>query len=347
VLSMRRQRPPPWALPFDPRATEDDISACFRLLLGRRPNREEWRGHAMRVGEDLAGVVASYVQSLEFSRRGLLARNYSGAIGSAEFPGFRIYADAADAAVGRHVLAGSYEPEVSAVLRDRLLPGMGVVDIGANIGYFTLLAASLVGPSGFVLAVEPNPRNVRLLEASRRSNGFAHVKVAQTAAGAYTDLVVLHASYSNGTTSPAPDAIDDLLASETVACIGVDALLGQEQRIDLIKVDVEGAEYQALRGCRRAIARWRPAIVSEFSPSLLAGVSGISCRAYLHWLVDQGYGLSVIQPDGSLRQADDAEEIIGEYERRETDHLDLLATPLDQPAVHDASPALAEGHGAS
>ena len=57
----------PWDAPFDPVATVDDIRACFRLLLGRNPNPEEWRGHSSRAGEPLDGVVASYAGSLEFS----------------------------------------------------------------------------------------------------------------------------------------------------------------------------------------------------------------------------------------------------------------------------------------
>ena len=184
--------PRPWLLPEPDKADRADVLACFRLILGRNPHAEEWPGHSARVGEPLAGVVASYVNSLEFSRRGLLERNLTEGLALTALPGFRIYTADDDAAVGRHVRGDNYEADVTAVFRRFVRPGMHVIDIGANIGYFTMLSASLAGGGGSVLAVEPNPRNARLLEASRRANGFDHVTLAQVAAGARTGLLVLH-----------------------------------------------------------------------------------------------------------------------------------------------------------
>jgi FkbM family methyltransferase len=309
----------------DQRATEADIRACFRLLLGRAPNPEEWRGHSMRVGEDLAGVVASYVNSLEFHRRGLLRRDKPARIGISDLPGFRIFTDADDAAVGRYVRDDNYEPAVTQVVRGLLAPGMGVLDLGANIGYFTMLAASIVGPSGFVMAVEPNPRNAKLLEASRRANGFDQVVVCQVAAGPEPGLLVLHTSHSNGTTSSLPSDEDALLLAETVACARPDSLLPPERRIDLIKVDVEGAEYRALLGCRATIHDHRPVIVTEFSPDLMPGISGIDGEFYLGWLQEQGYHLSIIEPDATLRPVSSITAVMAAYVAQETDHLDLVA----------------------
>ncbi len=313
-------------------ATADaaDIFYCFRLLLGRPPNPEEWRGHAMRAGEPLAGVVASYVNSLEFSRRALAgpsAGPRSPDIELVTLSGFSIFVSPSDAAVGRHVRVDGYEPEVTAVFRRLLRPGMGVVDIGANIGYFTLLSASLVGAGGFVLAIEPNPRNARMLEASRRANGFAHVVVSQTAAGRDTGLLVLHAADSNGTTSAPPEAASALLEAETVACTRVDALVPATRRIDLVKADVEGAEYNALLGARALIARDRPVIISEFSPNLMPGISGVSGPAYLDWLSDRGYALAVIAPDGALHEAACAADVMAAHAARGVDHIDIVATP--------------------
>lgn len=311
-------------------ATADDIRACFRLLLGRAPNPEEWPGHSLRAGEALHSVVASYVGSLEFARRGLLRDDPASQPILARLADFRIYVAPGDAAVGRHVRTDSYEPEVGATFRRLLRPGMGVLDIGANIGYFTMLAASLVGSSGHVLAIEPNPRNVRLLEASRRVNGFSQVAVAQVAAGPATGILALHRSHSNGTTSePDPD-IAALFAAETVACVRPDALLGngwRRRRIDLIKVDVEGAEYLALSGCSEIIRRDRPSIISEFSPGLMPGISGISGRDYLSWLIARGYTLSVITPEGGL-QPEGVEGVMAVHALRGTDHVDILAEPV-------------------
>lgn len=317
----------PWAQPYDAGASEADIFHCFRLLLGRHPNREEWRGHAARAGEPLEAVVAGYLRSLEFSRRNLLVQDRPSSVELARHAEFCIYVAADDPAVGRPVRAGTYEPEVSAVFRRVLRPGMGVIDIGANIGYFTMLSAALTGPEGFVLAIEPNPRNARLLAASRRANGFTQVVLSQTAAGPATGVLVLHAMDSNGTTSEPPDSPEALLAAETVACVRPEALLPPDRRIDLIKADVEGAEYKALLGCAGVIARDRPVIVSEFSPGLMPGISGVSGPDYLRWLIAQGYRLSVIEPDGALRDAEDWPTVMDAYEARGGDHIDIVATP--------------------
>ena len=107
--------------------------------------------------------------------------------------------DPADYAVGHTVArTGSYEPEVSATLREVLPPGATFVDIGANIGWFSLLAASLVGPTGRVIAIEPNPRNVALLRQSAKDNGFDNIDVVTVALGERRGAAALETDGSNG-----------------------------------------------------------------------------------------------------------------------------------------------------
>ncbi|MBW4025156.1 MAG: FkbM family methyltransferase [Proteobacteria bacterium] len=292
------------------------------------PNSEEWRGHRMRAGEPLAQVVASYLTSLEFQRRGLLKITGNGGITASEVQGFIIYTNDQDAAVGRHVRADNYERDVTAIFRDTLRDGMRVVDLGANIGYFTLLAASLVGPRGHVFAVEPNPRNVQMIEASRRVNSFNHVTVAPVAAGRDTGVLMLNTSYSNGTTSDAPSEIEQLFGAEVVPSLRLDTLLGADAQVDLIKVDVEGAEYNALLGGEQTIRRCRPVIVSEFSPAMMPGISRISGEDYLKWLIALGYALSVIEPNGWLTQTgSDINRVMQIYAARLSDHIDIVAQP--------------------
>lgn len=312
------------ARPFERTASVDDIYHCFRLLLGRPPNTEEWRGHMMREGDDLSSVVASYVNSLEFARIGLASRGRSHEAAISDIGTFKIYSDPADVAIGQTVRLGDYEPEVSHVIRKHLRTGMAMIDIGANIGWFTMLAAAIVGPSGVVLAVEPNARNVRLLEASRRLNGFENVTVIQAAAGSVVGLLALHTSHSNGTTSAPSEDVAALLEAETVASLPVDLLTPVGRRIDLIKIDVEGAEYLALMGLRKTLELWRPMIVSEFSPDLMPDISGVSGEAYLRFLADLGYEISVIEPDGSTPAAQPIAGIMERYRERESDHIDIV-----------------------
>ncbi len=313
----------PWRYPYEAGATADDILACFRLILGRYPNPEEWTGHLGLVGQDLGTVVSNYIGSAEFANRGLLAQAAPADVQLVAFEGYRIYASSLDRAVGQHVVAGQYEPHVMAVLRQHLRPGMAMLDVGANIGVFALLAALIVGPSGSVLAVEPNPANARLLEASRLANGFAHLTVLQAAAARQTGLLVLNTFDSNGTTTaPHPDRV---LSAQTVGAIRLDDVVGADGKVDLVKIDVEGAEFNALSGAEATLRRCRPIIATEFSPGQMAGTDG---PGYLRWLMNFGYTISVIPADGAAPGIGfTIEQIMEAYTAANVDHIDLICLP--------------------
>jgi len=314
-------------MPYDQQASLEDIYYCFRLILGRAPNPEEWPGHSSLAGTDLDAVVRHYINSLEFSKRSaaLLERDFEGHYTLVRLPGFCLYVHENDQAVGPAVKQGNYEPHVTALFRDRLKQGMHVLDVGANVGYFSMLAASLVGPAGSVLAIEPNAGNVKLLEASRRANCFANITVLQTAAGSETGLLVLNTSYSNGTTAPLSDDLGSLIDATTVPCVRIDDVAPKGRRIDFIKIDVEGAEYTALSGARELIRRDRPAIASEFSPGMLRMISGIDGPPYLDFLLGLGYRVSVVETDGTLTACGaDIAKVMAAYDASGMDHIDIL-----------------------
>ena len=310
-------------------ASAEDIFYCFRLLLGRNPNPEEWPGHSSRAGEDLENVVSSYVTSREFAARGLFNKTYRDQVQLVQFPGFSIFASNDDLAIGHHLLGGHpYEPGIAATFNRCVKPGMAVVDVGANIGCLAMLLASLVEASGLVVAVEPNPENIKLLEASRRVNGFDQVLVIQAAAGRRTGLLALNVSHSNGMTGELPENADAVFASHPVPCFALDAILPKGRRIDLIKIDTEGAELNVLIGLSETINRDRPVIVSEFSPATLPGISQCSGPEYLRFLIARGYRIGVIERDGSETGfGDDVGGVMGAYSRSGIDHIDIIATP--------------------
>jgi FkbM family methyltransferase len=317
----------PWARDFSSLATEDDILYCFRLLLGRWPEKKEWPGHSSFAGDELSGVVASYLNSLEFASRNLLAKPDPG-VQLCTINDVYLYTALDDMNVGKVIRSGSYEDDVTTVFRRFLGAGMGVIDVGANVGYFTMLAASLVGAEGYVLAVEPNSENMKLLEASRRANGFEQVETALTAAGRRTGLLVLNTSYSNGTTTSLPDSAQGAIAANVVPCFRVDDIVSADRQIDLIKMDAEGAEYNVLLGSTETIARCRPVIVSEFSPEMMLGVSGVDGRGFLQAIVDLGYLISIVESDGSLTSyATEIEKAIEACDQNPLDHIDIVAEP--------------------
>jgi FkbM family methyltransferase len=280
------------------------------------------------VGEDLENVVSSYVTSREFAERGLLNKTYRDQVELVRLPRFSVFASKDDLAIGQHVVGGSYEPGIAAILDRYVKPGMSVVDIGANIGYLTMLLASLVEPSGLVVAVEPNPDNIKLLEASRRVNNFDQVLVIQAAAGRQTGVLALNVSHSNGMTGELPSNVDAIFASRPVPCFALDAILPKDKHFNLVKIDTEGAELNALIGLSETMDRDRPVIVSEFSPGTLPGISHCDGPEYLRFLIAKGYCIGVIERDGSENSfGDDVDGVMDAYSRSGIDHIDILATP--------------------
>jgi FkbM family methyltransferase len=316
----------PWEQEWSREATPDDVAFCFRLLLGRDPTPEEWPGHRSFADRDLTDVVRAYVTSAEFVRRDLMAT--PSRFEEVETPaGFTMFADPHDLAVGQHIAAGvMYEPAVTEAFQRHVRPGAGVLDVGANIGWFSMLGASLAGPRGRVTAVEPNPSNARAVEAARLRNGFENVNVVQAAAGQTMGLLVLYTSGSNGVALALSDDPREVLDATSVAVVRLDDVI--DHRVDVLKVDVEGAEYSVLMGARALIGRSRPTIITEFTPSAMPGVSGVTGEDYLSLLVELGYGMTVLSEDEApITCGSDVSAVMDVWKRAGSDHLDLLCLP--------------------
>ena len=172
---------------------------------------------------------------------------------------------------------GNYEPETTAFFRRHLRPGDVVVDVGANLGYFTILAASLVGANGDVHSFEPNPRLTPFLRNSIALNlfeefvHFSNVAIAEHSGG----LATLHLSTvaaSSGVSSLLP--LSHLAAGSTIEVPLLSladyfhARAQQISNVRLLKVDVEGAELQVIRGARELLlARRVELLVCEVQPN--------------------------------------------------------------------------------
>jgi FkbM family methyltransferase len=288
--------------------------ACFRLLLGRTPHIEEMPGHLGFVGAPLASVVSSYLQSLEFRNRGLLKASTEADI--VQLDGFSIYVAKDDNLIAPAIRAG-YEPDVTRAFLSHMGQGV-VVDIGANCGYFSLLAASR---GANVYAFEPLQKNLRLLYASVAMNHFERMKIIAAAASNAPGTLTIGAAYTNGIVAETRNEAKAALTAEFVAAIRVDDVIPNNEAVSLIKVDVEGHEYRAIMGARRTIKERRPVIISEFGPAGLAANSRHSGLEYLQLLFDLDYDVSVI----GNSEANTIETILAST--AETDHIDIVAVP--------------------
>ena len=176
------------------------------------------------------------------------------------------------------VASGVWERQETQFLQAVLRPGDVFVDVGANIGYFSLLASRLVGEAGAVLAFEPEHDNFRLLEANCRLNGCANVRSFQAALGAENAAGTLYLNELNrGDHSLYPEQAGR--AGQAISIVNGSRLIGASHpRVNCIKIDTQGAECDVLAGLAELIAASATDLVMviEFSPLHLkkAGTSG-------------------------------------------------------------------------
>ncbi|HEX4127232.1 MAG TPA: FkbM family methyltransferase [Acidimicrobiales bacterium] len=206
--------------------------------------------------------------------------------------GVDLLCDAADAAVTPGLLSGEYEVHLSAVFEKYCTTGMTVIDVGANIGYYSLLASRLVGPSGRVIALEPNSENCRLLLSSLRLNDITNVQLLPVAADTSTGWAYYSTHVgSNGGLIEGGELLSR--PGTVVPTFRLDELV--DGRVDLLKMDVEGAEGRVVRGATRIIERDRPIVTSELKDEMLRRVSDGTVAEYLGYFEKLGYSVSLLE----------------------------------------------------
>jgi len=173
--------------------------------------------------------------------------------------------------------------------------GMRIVDVGANIGYYTLLFKRLAGPSAAIIAIEPSPENLPELRLNIEGNELQNVKLLEVAVGARAGTAWLLEGINSGVVAPNKGSYE-------VPVRSLDELL--TDRVDLLKIDVEGYEGFVLEGARNVIQRDRPVIFLEFHPTAVAQF-GHSFES-LHTILAQAYNsisyYDVAQPSAILRK---------------------------------------------
>jgi len=193
--------------------------------------------------------------------------------------------------IQRHIYLGCYEPRETRWVRQWLRPGMNVIDVGANVGYFTALAASCIGPHGRIFSIEPSPYAFERLQRFLGMNGLKQVHAFQ---GGLADCDGRRTLYwgPEAARNHAPSMVEDSGSfSADVPIWTLDRCLEdwQVDRVDLLKMDVEGFEHRVLRGGLRALRDRRiKAILIEFNEWGLEK-DGTSCDALYAFLISHGF----------------------------------------------------------
>ena len=282
------------------RRARDGVTALLASHLGRRPRQFAWMLQAVRL------VPLDHV-------RARLYRGFSWPLVQAtdvrlivSTRGGRMEVDTGDTVGGVVAVSGIWEPNATAVVVRLLRPGDVFVDLGAHTGYYTLLAADLVGTAGHVFAFEPSPARYRELLANLERSGKKNVSAFERAAGSGDGTATLYdaprpntsaSTLSTGALAfPAVGTAADY-RPVTVEVVAAESMLPADLlgRVRVVKVDVEGYEREAIHGIEQILGIGAPlTVLVEVSPRWSgegsAWVERLCARHRLEpWLVENAY----------------------------------------------------------
>lgn len=202
---------------------------------------------------------------------------------------------------------GTFESHCLRWLRALLPDGGTFLDLGANIGLYTLEGAACVGPHGRVISVEAAPMHLERLRANIDRCGFENVSVVPVAVGPCQGRAKLSLPPSGNLGMFTIGTVPNALGID-VPVRPLDEVLRElaVSRLDVVKIDIEGAELGALRGGREVIGRDKPAFLAEINAEALArcGASAAALRGFFEeqgyhgWLIGRG-GLEPLPDPGS------------------------------------------------
>ncbi len=192
-----------------------------------------------------------------------------------------------------------YEPNQTKIVKKYVHEGDVVIDVGAHVGYYTLLMAQLVGKNGKVYSFEPDPVNFELLKKSVEINGFENVVLIQKAVSDTTEKIKLFLGDNDSAINRIYDAkLGDAKKSIDVESVTIDEYFKENDKLfNFIKIDSEGSEAKIINGMEKFLTKNRKLIMmTEFFPFLIKK-SGDEPKQYLKSLENSGFELYNILDD--------------------------------------------------
>jgi FkbM family methyltransferase len=193
--------------------------------------------------------------------------------------------------IQRRIYIGSYERQETRLIRSRLRPGATMIDVGANVGYFTALGALAVGPSGRVVAVEPNPRAFGRLAEMVQSTPLPQCSIHQFGLSDRANVLTLHQEpdRNNNLNSSLADIVGGTEYQVRVRTLDECMDEWKIDRVDVMKIDVEGHEPKVFAGAVETLRRKKiRALVCEFNTYWLQAQGG-SAEGLWELLISAGF----------------------------------------------------------
>lgn len=210
----------------------------------------------------------------------------------------RMYLDTTDYALAPHLIRdGFWEIWITQAMARILQPGMTCVDVGANVGYYTLLMANVAGPEGHVVALEPNPRIAELLRQTLYVNGLEcnvtlDIRAASSDSGRPILFTIPKGRPMNAAIGDEALPGDQIIETQTIR---LDKIL--PAKVDFIKIDVEGAEQQVWQGLQKTLDDNQSIkIFLEFNSRRYPETAA----SFIKQIVDQGFRLAYVDTNSAL-----------------------------------------------
>jgi len=197
-----------------------------------------------------------------------------------------------DRYIGQRIALGKYEPYLSRLMLEQIKEGDVVIDVGANIGYYSMLFSKKVGEKGRIYAFEPDKTNYEILVKNIRENKLKNVKVIKGALGSKNSIKTMFKSADN--------LGDHRLFSDKLAISGYEKIKvynldnylkkrKEKRKINLIKIDTQGWEPEVMLGAKKTIEKFRPTIFFEYWPWAykMAGLNKTKMMAFLRKIYGQ------------------------------------------------------------
>lgn len=273
------------------------------------------------VAESFSGSMIERLSNDAMSLEWKIIKEFK-RFGTVDLRGKKFWIDYEDSAVSKHIWrCAIWEKETTLFLEKNIRRGQKVVDIGAHIGYYTVLFSDLVGNEGHVYAFEPDPINFKLLRRNAEPSNTTIENKAVSNVDGYTEL------FLNSEGNKGDHRIFPMVGRKSIKIktIKIDTYFA-DNRIDFIKCDTQGAEPLVLKGAEQTLKRCKPVVIIECCPLWKQAKQGI--EKSFDPLLDAGYSLYEIKRTGklTLKKPNELFKMINEN-KSELNEENLLCLP--------------------
>jgi FkbM family methyltransferase len=312
---------------FSSRVTMDDVASAYRLFL-RRPQEEASLEHYQGLvakGMPIERLTSAFLASDEFNSL------QTSRLVAVDLGGYSVVVDRHETEFAPAILVSrDYKPHVRRIIARRFREGQTLVDLGAGAGCISFLAAKIAGPSGQVVALEPNPTNQQRLYAGIVLNELDNIHVLPYAVSDRRMTCSLNGGVLSTRLTPAVGIDVPTVYAQTIV---PDEALAYLPSIHFIKLDVKGHETEILRGFSTLIRRHNPTLLFDFNPS-----SGHDPMDFLYKLFELFNHAVVTTAHGDSFECSDPHELMDYWQKRNAElsadgilsdgslHFDVIAT---------------------